>query len=611
MKETPIYISRMKRHYQYEQEIPLIFKTDYYARSCNSRELAKTVIGRPDGEYVFLYDEDRKKIQFDEPHHPFDCRMDIATCPLTEISSGEAGEKTIDSVVTSMPGLALADPSLRGTNLSWNKLAHTARQLASPLGITGEWDEKALQKPDLSWQQAHIEYAMFEKLSPGNDFIPVKDENGNIRNLFSILELEGKNAIIPVSFAQNPNYIQPLTCYFSFSASWNFLNTEYLKKYPLAEIVITNELSVVLGNRPTEKRIVLGYFFGKGMIPFLFLKMLYKRKVSLLYMNTCNNTRNRENLTEILALLSRFTEMGMKVKLLKSTAEKGSFLNKNDTFLPLKGNIYLEEEVYAPPLPVSKETLILEGMNRDIIIPDNIRLETFGKIRTSAGKWMIEGLLTSGRKTVFMLHESIDLLSFSTIIVNAICYEKELFIGKWAIQTELTPVIFLPSSQSMDFEDKSGSSLPMYDLDFPQDKVKIEHRLNAIYREENCNMLIILLPREHLLKQVALETISFWGHSRKCGILFLCSTNEKIPASRKYTLKRIKSETISYAVEEDSPFWPNPEKFKILLKNGKWHAEELSESERNELAMTAAVTDYSMPEKLIENPLEIELRNKI
>lgn len=608
-----IYIARAKRHKRREKVLDIISKTHYYTCSCNSRELAKTIVGRPDGEHSFLYDADRKKIMFNEPHHPFDSRNEIATQPLVEVYSGNENAKRIESISTLLPGLAMADPSLPGMDISIDWWGHIARQLAPVFGITENWNEEVFHKEELSWQEAHIEYAMFDKLPVQNDYIAVKDTNGNIRSLIIILREEEQNVIRPLSFAQNPNYICPLYCYFSFTPSWYLFNTEYLKIYPHAEIIITNELSVVLGNTPDRSCIFLGYFFGKGMIPFLHLECLYKRNISLFYMETCDEAENRENLEEIFSLLSRFTEMGMKVELLISTARKScSSCKKTQNFSLLKGHIYLEEEEYTPPLPVSKATLIQKGMNKDLIIPDNIRLETFGKIRTFTGKYMIEDLLASGRKTVFALHENIDILSFSSVIVNAICHEKELFGGKWTIKMQLQPVIFIPASQSMDFADKSGTELPVYNLDFPQEKTKIEHHLNAIRREEDCNILIFLLPEEYSLKQPVLEAISLWAYSRHCGILFLCSIREKLSASRRYTFKRIKSDTITYAVEEDAPFDPHPEKFKLQLENSKWQAKELTEEERKELLLTeTAEINYSKSGKLLENSRIVELRNKI
>ena len=93
-----------------------------------------------------------------------------------------------------------------------------AEQLAPALGIYGGWIEPALVDSGNSWKEAKIEYEQYfaaKEMSDGNIYA-IKDINGYIRHLIYENYADGKVCILPMTFAQHPNYRTPLVCHLSF-----------------------------------------------------------------------------------------------------------------------------------------------------------------------------------------------------------------------------------------------------------------------------------------------------------------------------------------------------------------------------------------------------------
>ena len=176
---------------------------------------------------------------------------------------------------------------------------------------------------------------------------------------------DGKVCILPMTFAQHPNYRTPLVCHFIFSPEWWLMGSEQLKLYPEAEVLITNELHCQNSN-PAADRIFLRYFFGKEMIPYLRLECLKSRNVKILFNMTSNKLEMRNNLEETILLMARLKELDIKAEIMQINDDEPLNQEISDPGLP---NVVF----HYKPEKVGIEKIVTLGISYGIKIPENLK----------------------------------------------------------------------------------------------------------------------------------------------------------------------------------------------------------------------------------------------
>lgn len=621
-------IKRLFRERNSESDSTLTEKCEYKLRSCPANEWSRVLPGRADNRDTFIFNSEYGKASLDTPAAPWGANGITCQTPLIESykqTQFGISETKIVSDNRRYPCLSIAGMNLPATRSdSLNFYAMMAKQLAPVLGIHGTWDEPALRKNDLRWQESKIEYDMLNRM-PDRILLPVKDYDKCIRHLIEIKQ--NPNMVLPLSFAQSENYCVPMECNFTFDPAWDLINSEYLSDFPSADVVITNELGVVLGNKPVYWTVILGYAFGYEMIPYLKLEGLRYRKNTLLVIESPNKAEFRENLKEAINLLSRFIELDIPVNIEYAAQRSHDSWKICRQKCDISGKeVWLEflDEDYGVPLRITNDELVEMAMEQQIYIPDNIRLDRLGRIPKRKQTPIIENMLDSGSTTVLIAHDGIDVSRIcGSIVAGILAHTGYVFPEHWEITPGCCPVILAASGSQTGIErtlaELHVGTYNLYTLPSGT-KVEIEQRLSAIRHETKANAFIFSGSQILAEQKKLLEVASVWAQKSGAGML-ICShmksstgTSDFLDetCARKFHIFRLRSNDWAYLVAEDNPFSGVPQMFKVVSKHGAWTTEEPTEQDKRQ-AMNAMSVNQNFSEQKVyqEDPIEAELKNLI
>ena len=622
-----IRIQILNRKFAIELDLQLVEKTEYYLRACPAEEWGVVFQGRAEDQNTFIYNFERNKVQLNIPAAPWGANGVRMTTPLMETyHSTQFGndETLIILAEKEYPCLAIASTEHKDVSVDPVPYIQEAKQLAPGLGIKGFWDEPVLRKSTLRWKEAKIEYkalAMF----PDRILLPVKDYDGCIRNLIEIRQ--APDVVLPLSFAQDvTEYCVPRPCNFSFEPSWYFINSEYVARYKNAQILITNELGVVLGNKPDEHCIVLGYVFGGEMIAHLNVEGVRYRSISLLVIETPDRARFRKNLQEVVTLLARFCELDVSVRIVyaKCTYADDGLVRRKCEFAEKELELNFVSERYDVPFSISKDELIKIAMTYQILIPDNIRLDRHGRIPERKQMSLIADMIDSGNTSVVLAHRGVDVSLVSGSIAAGIHgYTGYVFPEHWKIIKGCSAVVLTASGSQAGIEKTvkrlHTKSCPLYTLPTGT-KVEIEQRLSAIRHETGANIFIFAGSKILTEQKKLLEAASFWAQKTGVGMLICCSVNGSAGCAdfmdeicwRKFHVLHLPGNDLTYLMKEDDPFAEEPQIFKLVLKCGTWTEGALTENDKSVAMRSLPVEqDYGEQKTYQEDERKKQLKNMI
>ena len=621
-------IKRLFRERNRESDYMLTEKCEFKLRSCSANEWSRVLPGRANNRDTFIFNSEYGKASLDTPAAPWGINGIPCQTPLIESyeqTQFGISETKIVSDAQRYPCLSMTGIHLPTPNFYFlDAYTLAAKQLAPVLGIHGTWDEPDLRKNDLRWQESKIEYDMLNRM-PDRILLPVKGYDGCIRHLIEIKQ--NPNMVLPLSFAQSENYCVPMECNFTFDPAWDLINSEYLSDFPSADVVITNELGVVLGNKPDYWTVILGYAFGYEMIPYLKLEGLRYRKNTLLVIESPNKAEFRENLKGAINLLSRFIELDIPVNIEYAAQRSHDSWKICRQKCDISGKeVWLEflDEDYGVPLRITNDELVEIAMAHQIYIPDNIRLDRLGRIPKRKQTPIIENMLDSGSTTVLIAHDGIDVSRIcGSIVAGILAHTGYVFPEHWEITPGCCPVILAASGSQTGIErtlaELHVGTYNLYTLPSGT-KVEIEQRLSAIRHETKANAFIFSGSQILTEQKKLLEVASVWAQKSGAGMLICSHMKSSTGASdfldetcaRKFHIFRLHSNDLAYLVKEDDPFAENPQMFKIVFKLGVWTTEEPTEQDK-QLAMNAMSVNRDFSEQKVyqEDPIEAELKNLI
>ena len=621
-------IKRLFRERNRESDYMLTEKCEFKLRSCSANEWSRVLPGRANNRDTFIFNSEYGKASLDTPAAPWGINGIPCQTPLIESyeqTQFGISETKIVSDAQRYPCLSMTGIHLPTPNFYFlDAYTLAAKQLAPVLGIHGTWDEPDLRKNDLRWQESKIEYDMLNRI-PGRILLPVKDSDGCIRHLIEIKQ--NPNMVLPLSFAQSENYSVPMPCNFTFDPAWDLINSEYLSDFPSADVVITNELGVVLGNKPDYWTVILGYAFGYEMIPYLKLEGLRYRKNTLLVIESPNKAEFRENLKEAINLLSRFIKLDIPVKIEYAKQHPQDTWKACMQKCDISGKeVKLEflDEDYDVPLRISNDELVKMAMEQQIDIPDNIRLDRLGRIPGCRQTPIIENMLDSGSTTAIIAHDGVDVSRIcGSIVAGILGHTGNVFPDHWKIMPGCCPVVLTAAGSQTGIERTlaglHAKTCNLYTLPAGT-KVEIKQRLSAIRHETKANVYIFSGSKILAEQKKLLEIASGWSQKSGDGMMICCNVKSSTGASdfldetcaRKIHIFRLHSNDLAYLVKEDDPFAENPQMFKIVFKQGSWTTEEPTEQDKQQAMDAMPVNqDYGEQKVYQENATENELKNLI
>ena len=457
-----------------------------------------------------------------------------------------------------------------------------AEQLAPALGIYGGWIEPALVDSGNSWKEAKIEYEQYftaKEMSDGNIYA-IKDVDGYIRHLICENYADGKVCILPMTFAQHPNYRTPLVCHFIFSPEWWLMGSEQLKLYPEAEVLITNELHCQSGN-PAADRIFLRYFFGKEMIPYLRLECLKSRNVKILFNMTSNKQELRINLEEVILLMSRLKELDIKAEIMQINDDEPLNQEISDPGLP---NVVF----HYKPEKVGIEKIVTLGISYGIKIPGNLRPDRYGVLLNQKRHTLIDGFLNAGELTAVTVHTGVDLTMLACSIVSGLQHGT-IFSKKWTCKRKINPALFIKNNtvtrHNIIFEKLSADNCACYEIPTGT-KDMIEDRLYHIVKENSFNVLIFenrAIVQEYTKE---LQIACCWGQKHGIDIVIITSQEDQAAevffsdiCGKDIHIWWSEKEQYEYIVEDRPLLFGKVTAFKITFKQCKWDVQDNAENE--------------------------------
>ena len=461
-----------------------------------------------------------------------------------------------------------------------------AEQLAPTLGIYGGWIEPALVDSGNSWKEAKIEYEQYfaaKEMSDGNIYA-IKDIDGYIRHLICENYADGKICILPMTFAQHPNYRTPLVCHFIFPREWCLMGSEQLKLYPEAEVLITNELHCQNSN-PTADRIFLNYFFGKEIIPFLKLECLRYRNVKILFKMTSNKQELRINLEEAILLMSRLKELDIKAEIMQINDDGPLNPEISDSGLP---NVVFRYK----PEKVGIEGIVKLGFSYGIKIPENLRPDRYGALIDRERYSLVDGFLNAGEVTAVTVHTGVDLTMVTCSIMSGMKKET-IFPKKWSCNRKINPALFIKNNtvarHNIIFEKLSADNCSCYEIPTGT-KDMIEDRLKHIVKENSCNVLFFearQIVQEH---RKELQTVCTWGQKHGIDIVIVTSQDDLAAevffsdiCGKDIHFWWTEKGQYEYLVEDRPLLLGEVTAFKITFKQDRWDVQDNAEDELHEI----------------------------
>ncbi len=476
------------------------------------------------------------------------------------------------------PMLTMLLKYLQSNGCSLKDELELAEQLAPALGIYGGWIEPALVDSGNSWKEAKIEYEQYfaaKEMSDGNIYA-IKDINGYIRHLICENYADGKVCILPMTFAQHPNYRTPLVCHFIFSPEWWLMGSEQLKLYPEAEVLITNELRCQNSNSAAD-RIFLRYFFGKEIIPFLKLECLKYRNVKILFNMTSNKLELRINLEEVILLMSRLKKLDIKAEIMQINDDEPLNQEISDSGLP---NVVF----HYKPEKVGIEKIVTLGISYGIKIPENLRPDRYGALRHDSVKPLVNDFLYTSAVTTLTMSSGTDLSLITTCIIAGL-KKGQLFSGKWDCCHQISPVCFIQpctvSRHNALFKQLSADKFTFYELPCGK-KEDIESRLGNIVKENGSD--VFLFEAREIVSDCKKE-LNFaceWAIKNRLSVVIITSQEDRaaeeffadISFKNIYVWRTGKKKN-EYIIEDRPLLIGDPVFFKIMYSNGVWNYEDV------------------------------------
>ena len=479
---------------------------------------------------------------------------------------------------------------------------HFARQIGPALGISDQWDDRLLKNAG-AWQEAKIEYAQYEVafMSKQGSVFSIMDNAGHIRNLvIKVYIAPCRYILLPLTFAQHPNFPQPMVCHHAFSPDWWLFNTFFLNWYPHAEVIICNCWEICEKSSWNEKNVILGYFWGEGMIPHLHLECLVGRKVSLLLIESNNDKITRQNLLEALLLQSRLKSMDINADIL--LAKERIFYNETQEFLQSTKSI-------------TTDALVNMAKSFGIEIPENLSPNRFGRLQQTSCRTLIGNFAESGTLTAVTIHHGVDINLVTTAILYGILQNENIFPDHWPCKSRIIPECFIICStvnkhQRLLKQLTPESTFTFHGLDNLKKDGAVKC-LNGICHE-NKSDIFIFSGREIIKEyQAELQQACDWAVKKEKAMVVVTSHDSSVSenfiadhAGRDIHVWNSGKNQSEYIIEDRPLLGGKPSFFKIEYKGNAWTTAAVSDDEiRNIDGRNFSMTNTSenSGEKAINN----------
>lgn len=515
------------------------------------------------------------------------------TLPLiTEMAGIDYGILKEHLVVSSAkyPMLDIILRSLRSQGIGELSVYDLAQQIAPALGVSCKWDDPIVRRDENTWKEAKIEYEQYPlaKESGYGNILCVRDQGGHIRHLMSERLFNGKRIIVPLAFAQHPQYRQPQVCHFSFSPEWWLMGSEQLEKHSDAEVWITN--SIDCGNLFDGRRVFLSYFFGKEMIPHLELDCLRGRVVKCMILQEPDALETRRNMEEAILLMSRLKSMDIKTEF--------RIVNKAEPILCEEyrqlGDIKIPHVLsYYKPGDVSVDQIVNLAMSYGIEIPENLHHDRYGALLSGKKESLVTDFLDSGAVTAVTVHTGVDLALVTCSIVAGF-HNGAIFPEKWSCRQTIKPALFIRNNtvarHNAIFRKLSPDNFFCYEIPGGSHE-DIEHRLYHIVKENGFNVFIFESRQIVQEYRKELQTACEWA--QKHGIEIVIITTEEDRSAEAFFCD-ISSKDIhfwwsgerrnEYIVEDRPLLEGDATAFKIMFAGHSWDIKDHAEEELRSLA---------------------------
>ena len=424
---------------------------------------------------------------------------------------------------------------------------------------------------------------------------------GHIRNLVIKVYIAPYHYILlPLTFAQHPNFPQPMVCHHAFSPDWWLFNTNWLKYNPSAEVIISNCWGICENAFRNEKNVILGYFWGEGMISHLHLECLNGRNVSLLVLESYSTDITRQNLLEAVLLKSRLKSMNINTAIL--LAEHKSCCEAS-------------QDVLQSTKSITTEALVNMGRKFGIDIPENLSPNRFGRLQQISSRTLIGGFAESGTLTAVTIHHGVDINLVTTAILNGVLQNENIFPDHWPCKSRIIPECFIISSTVNKHQRMLKQSVPesvftFYGLDNLKKDGAVKC-LNGICHE-NRSDIFIFSGREIIKEyQRELQQACDWAVKNEKAMVVLTSHNDIVSenfiadhAGRDIHIWHSGKNQYEYIIEDRPLLGSKPAFFKIEYKGNIWTTAAVSDDEiRNIDGRNFSMTNTSenSGEKAINN----------
>ena len=581
-----------------EAKVALTSKCEFAGCAFPVGELQRALGVSPGGNPGELRFGELLRIAREKPQSPtapplygFDAEGISGTQPLIAsleaINYGIAEEVLLPSSER-YPVLSKILEFLQANGCEFRSVEELAGQIAPALNVSGQWDDPIVRRSENTWKEAKIEgeqYLPALKSQQGT-VLAVRDLDGFIRHLILKVVIDGKAVIVPLTFAQHPQYRQPMVCYFAFSPRWWLIGSEQLKMYPEAELWITNDIyctdSVISAD---PKRIFLSYFFGKEMIPHLELVCLLGRNVTVMVELDPIPHETRRNVEEAILLMSRLKSMDIKVefKVVDKSAPTyhGTAKYHGDLKLPDVISLY-------SPRDVTIEQVVMMAKAHRIEIPENLRPDRYGALDTNAEQPIVKGFINTGEVTGITIHTGVDITLVACSIVHGL-RSGAIFSGKWSCCKNVHPVLFIMTNtahrHNAIFAKFTNTKFPIYEIPCGN-KEKIENNLYHIVKENGFNVFVFEARQIVSEYKKELQIACEWAQKHRIGVVVITSEEDLAAATffsdisgrdiHFWWSEKIKHE---YIVEDRPLLFGDASAFKIMLNRHGWSVQEHAEDE--------------------------------
>ena len=453
-----------------------------------------------------------------------------------------------------------------------------ARQIGPALGISDRWDDQMMKNAG-KWQEAKIEYAqhnIIARRTYQSEVFLILDDAGHVRHLVIKIDINPDFfVLLPLTFAQHPNFPQPMVCHHAFSPDWWLFNTHFLNSYSHAEVIISNCWEICESTIGNEKNIILGYFWGEEMIPHLHLECLNERKVSLLVIKSNNDKITCQNLQEAILLQSRLKAMDINAGIL--LAEERLFFNEVQEFLRSAESI-------------TTDTLVNMAKKFKIDIPDNLSPNRFGLLSQTAANTLVEEFAEEGALTAITVHDNVDMTLITTSVLAGILRQGSVFPDYWRCHAQIVPECFIISSTANRYNQIFKQLDPVGNFHFREirslKKDGVTKCLNGICHENNSD-IFIFSGREIVKEyQKELQEACDWAIKKNKAIVVVTSHDGSASenfiadhAGRDIHIWKSGKGQYEYIIEDRPLLGEKSSFFKTIFSKGVWQAAGVSDEE--------------------------------